>query len=151
MTQDEYKKIISQAIEREIEAYEFYRLVSERAKDNNLKSIFGDLAKDEQGHRRLLEGFLTKAPEKIKFSETTDYRIADAVPTPPLTADLKPIEGIVISIKNELEAMQMYTQLAHASADEAQKEVFLQLAAMERGHKSRLEDIYTNMAFPEAW
>ncbi|HOI14315.1 MAG TPA: ferritin, partial [Methanoculleus sp.] len=22
---------------------------------------------------------------------------------------------------------------------------------MERGHKARLEDIYTNMAFPEAW
>jgi rubrerythrin len=151
MTQDEYKKIISLAIEREIEAYEFYRLVSERAKDNNLKSIFGDLAKDEQGHRRLLEGFLTKAPEKMHFSEAKDYKIADAVPTPPLTADLKPIEGIVISIKNELEAMQMYTQLANASADAAQKDVFLQLAAMERGHKSRLEDIYTNMAFPEAW
>ncbi len=151
MTQDEYKRIISLAIEREIEAYEFYRLVSERAKDNNLKSIFGDLAKDEQGHRRLLEGFLTKAPEKMKFSEATDYKVTDAVPTPPLTADLKPIEGIVISIKNELEAMQMYTQLAHASADAAQKDVFLQLAAMERGHKSRLEDIYTNMAFPEAW
>ncbi|HPB70119.1 MAG TPA: hypothetical protein PLW16_04095, partial [Syntrophales bacterium] len=28
MTRDEYKKIISLAIEREIEAYEFYRLVS---------------------------------------------------------------------------------------------------------------------------
>jgi len=151
MTQDEYKKIISLAIEREIEAYEFYRFVSERAKDNNLKSIFGDLAKDEQGHRRLLENFLTKAPEKMQFSEAKDYKIADAVPTPPLTADLKPIEGIVISIKNELEAMQMYTQLANASTDAAQKDVFLQLAAMERGHKSRLEDIYTNMAFPEAW
>ncbi|HOD28814.1 MAG TPA: ferritin family protein [Syntrophales bacterium] len=151
MTQDEYKKIISLAIEREVEAYEFYRLVSERAKDNNLKSIFGDLAKDEQGHKRLLEGFLTKAPEKMRFSEAKDYKIADALPSPPLTADLKPIDGIVISIKNELEAMQMYTQLANASTDTAQKDVFLQLASMERGHKSRLEDIYTNMAFPEAW
>jgi rubrerythrin len=75
----------------------------------------------------------------------------DALPTPPLTVDLKPLEGLVIAIKNELEAMQMYTRLANASTDEAQKSVFLELASMERGHKSRLEDIYTNMAFPEAW
>jgi len=27
--------------------------------------------------------------------------------------------------------------------------LFSQLANMERGHKARLEDIYTNMAFPE--
>jgi len=45
----------------------------------------------------------------------------------------------------------MYTQLAKTSADEAQKTVFLELASMERGHKSKLEDVYTNMAFPEIW
>ena len=27
----------------------------------------------------------------------------------------------------------------------------IQLANMERSHKARLEDIYTNMAFPETW
>jgi rubrerythrin len=64
---------------------------------------------------------------------------------------MKPIEGLVIAIKKELEAMQMYTQLANISSDEAQKNVFVELASMERGHKNRLEDIYTNMAFPEAW
>ena len=49
------------------------------------------------------------------------------------------------------EAMQMYTQLANANTDSAQKNIFLELASMERGHKSKLEDIYTNMAFPEVW
>jgi rubrerythrin len=29
--------------------------------------------------------------------------------------------------------------------------VFEQLANMEKGHKARLEDIYTNMAYPEVW
>jgi rubrerythrin len=47
--------------------------------------------------------------------------------------------------------MSMYTQLAHASTDASQKKLFTDLAAMERGHKARLEDIYTNMAFPEVW
>ena len=151
MNQDEFKKIISLAIEREVEAYTFYRAVSDKVKEKNIKSIFNDLAEDEKKHKLTLEGFLKKAPEKLQFSESKDYKIVDALPTPSLTADLKPVEGLVIAIKNELEAMQMYTQLANASTDQAQKNIFLELASMERGHKSRLEDIYTNMAFPEVW
>jgi rubrerythrin len=151
MNQDEYRKIISLAIEREVEAYTFYRAVSDKSKDANIKSIFNDLAREEQNHKRTLEGFLANDPGKMHFLESKDYKIVDALPAPPLTVDLKPVEGIVIAIKKELEAMQMYTQLANASADEAQKNLFLELASMERGHKSRLEDLYTNMAFPEVW
>jgi rubrerythrin len=151
MNQGEYKKIISRAIELEVEAYTFYLAVSDKAKDENIKNLFNDLSREEQKHKLTLEGFLAKGPEKIHFSESKDYKIVDALPTPPLTMDLKPVEGLVIAIKNELEAMQMYTQLANASADEAQKNIFLELASMERGHKSKLEDLYTNMAFPEVW
>ena len=151
MNQSEYKKIISSAIEREVEANAFYSAVSKKTKDKNLKSIFNKLAEEEKEHKRTLEGFLAKTSEKIHFSESKDYKIVDALVTPPLNADLKPVEGIVIAIKNELEAMQMYTQLANVSTDAAQKKIFLELATMERGHKSKLEDIYTNMAFPEVW
>jgi rubrerythrin len=64
---------------------------------------------------------------------------------------MKPVEGLVIAIKKELEAMQMYTQLARLSTDTEQQLLFSQLANMERTHKARLEDLYTNMAFPESW
>ena len=74
MNQNEYKKIISLAIEREVEAYTFYREVSDKAKDKNLKSIFNKLAEDEQEHQRTLEAFLTKTPEKMHFSESKDTK-----------------------------------------------------------------------------
>lgn len=151
MTQDDYKKIIAQAVEKEVEAFSYYSAVSEKAQDKSIKNLFHDLAREEEKHKLTLEGFLKRAPEKMHFSDAKDYKIVDAIPTPALTVDLKPVEGIVIAIKNELEAMQMYTQLANASAEEAQKNIFLELAAMERGHKSKLEDIYTSMAFPEVW
>ena len=86
----------------------------------------------------------------MKFDASHDYKVADMLPSPPLTADLKPIDGIVISIKKELEAMQMYTQLQTLPAIPNQN-CFFPLANMERGHKARLEDLYTNMAFPESW
>jgi rubrerythrin len=151
MNQDEFKKIMLRAIDNEMEAYTFYRTISDKAKDKNLKDLFDELAKDEAKHKLTLEGFLTKTPEKLHFAESKDYKVIDAIFTPPLTTDLKPLDGLVIAIKKELEAMQMYTHLANTSADTAQKNIFLELASMERGHKSRLEDIYTNMAFPEVW
>jgi len=151
MSPDEFKKIISKAIGEEVAAFEFYNGVSEKTKDKNLKDLFKELAVEEGKHKRTLEGFLAMPPEKFHFAPARDYKVADSVPTPPLTLELKPIEGLVIAIKKELEAMQVYTQLANTSADEAQKKIFLELASMERQHKARLEDIYTNMAFPEVW
>ena len=151
MKADEYKNIISLAIDREVEAYTFYRSVSEKVKDANLKKIFNELAGEETKHREFLQGVLAKGTAGMHFDASHDYKVADVLPTPPLTPDMKPVEGIVIAIKKELEAMQMYTQLAARSTDAGQKKMFTELSNMERGHKARLEDLYTEMAFPEAW
>ncbi|MDD1708585.1 MAG: ferritin family protein [Methanoregulaceae archaeon] len=151
MTPEQYRAIISKAIEREVESYTYYRTTSEKVKDAYLKKIFADLAGDETKHREFLQGLLAKEPKQLKISASKDYKIADSVKAPALSADLKPIDGIVLAIKKELEAMQMYTQLADAQTDPEQRNLFTDLAAMERGHKARLEDIYTNMAFPESW
>jgi len=151
MTPEQFRAIISKAIENEVEAYTYYRTTSEKVKDAYLKKIFADLAGDEKGHREFLQGLLTKEPKRLNIAASKDYKVADTVDTPPLSSDLKPIDGIILAIKKELQAMQMYTQLAQAQTDEEQKNLFTDLAAMERGHKARLEDIYTNMAFPESW
>ncbi|MCK9298585.1 ferritin family protein [Methanoculleus sp. YWC-01] len=151
MDTEEYRSIISNAIDREIEAYTFYRTVREKVTDENLKNLFNELAGEESQHRKTLEGFLTKEPGKLGFDTKRDYKVAQTLETPALSADLKPLDGLVIAIRKELDAMQMYTQLASLSVDPEQIELFESLASMERGHKARLEDIYTNMAFPEVW
>jgi len=151
MKSEDAKKIISMAIDREVEAYTFYRTIADKVKSEALKSLFAELAGEEKKHRELLQGMLTKDISKMKFDPSHDYKVADTLPSPPLSADMKPLEGIMVAIKKELEAMQMYTQLASLAKDTETQFLFTQLANMERGHKARLEDIYTNMAFPEAW
>ena len=151
MKTEDYQKIIANAIEREVEAYAFYRTVSEKVKDPGLKAIFTELAGEETKHRNYLQGILAKGKTAMHFSESADYRVTDSKASPALTPDMKPLDGLVLAIKKELDAMQMYQQLANANIDSEQKMVFQQLAAMEKGHKARLEDIYTNMAFPEVW
>jgi len=151
MKPEDAKKIIAMAIDREVESYTFYRSVADKVKAPALKSLFAELAGEEKKHRVFLEGMLAKDIAKLKFDPSHDYKVADTLPSPPLSVDMKPIDGLVIAIKKELEAMQMYTQLAALAKDTETQFVFSQLANMERGHKARLEDIYTNMAFPEAW
>jgi rubrerythrin len=151
MKTDDAKKIISTAIDREVESYTFYRGISDKVKDAALKKLFNELAGEEKQHREFLEGMLSRDVTKMHFDAKKDYKVVNAMPTPPLSADLKPLDGLVIAIKKELEAMQMYTQLAGLSTDTEQKFLFSQLANMESGHKARLEDLYTNMAFPEVW
>ena len=151
MDQKEYQKIITNAIDSEIEAYTFYKSVADKVKDNALKTIFTDMAAEEVKHREFLQTFMAKAGKSMHFDAAQDYRVTDSLPTPALKPEMKPLEGLVLSIKKELEAMMMYNQLANASTDKAQKDLFLNLVSMERSHKQRLEDIYTNMAFPEVW
>src|SRR5674476_842854 len=146
MKTEDAKKIISTAIDREIEAYTFYRTISDKVKDPALKKLFNELAGEEKQHREFLQGMLSKDISKMHFDAKADYKVVNAMPSPPQSADMKPLDGIIVSIKKELEAMQMYTQLANLSTDTEQKLLFSQLANMESGHKARLEDLYTNMA-----
>ncbi len=151
MTPEEGRKILMGAIDDEIEAYNYYKSVEERVKDPALKKLFEDLAGEETQHRELLETFLTKGPTEFSWKASKDYKVADTLETPKLTADLTPKDGIVIAIKKEQLAMDMYNELAALSPDAEQERLFTQLANMEESHKARLEDLYTEAAFPEVW
>jgi rubrerythrin len=151
MTPEEARKIITGAIDDEVEAYTYYKNVEGKVKDLALKKLFEELADEETQHRELLETFLTKDPADFRWKASKDYKVADTLETPKLTEDLTPKDGIVIAIKKEQLAMDMYNELATLSPDAEQEQLFTQLANMEESHKARLEDLYTEVAFPEVW
>jgi rubrerythrin len=150
MKTDEFKIIIKFAISNEIEAYEFYKGVSDKAKDAVLKRTFADLAEEEKKHRLFLEGF-TSGAQQMHFDETKDYKVSQSIEKPKLSLSMKPVDAIALAVKNEEEAMEMYTKMASLSIDAEQKKMFQSLANMEQGHKVRLEETFTNIAFPEVW
>ncbi len=151
MKLEEYKKILLAAIDKEVDAYAFYISLSEKVKDPSLKTIFKELAQEETYHRKTLQEYLSGAKKELKFDEVKDYHLSDTMEKPKPSMDLKPLEGLQVAIKREEDAMHLYEQFAAASIDSDQKKTFEELAKMERGHKARLEDIYTNSAFAEAW
>ncbi len=151
MKPEEYRKIITDAISKEVESYVFYRSVYEKVSDKALKSTFNELAGEEKKHREFLEGLLVKPMKDLHFDETRDYKVAKTIDRPTVTIDMKPIDGLKLAIKKEEDAMELYKGLSAASKDAEMKKLFDSLTKMETSHKARLEDIFTNQAFPEVW
>ncbi len=151
MQADTFKSIMQMAINNEIEARDFYQGVLDKVVDASLKDVFSDLAKAEQGHKELLEGFLNNADLPLKFKDSADYKVAGTIERPALSVGMKPVDGIALAIKKEEDAMLAYQQLADNTDDQELKGLFAELSRMELGHKTRLEDLYSNMAFPEVW
>lgn len=146
-----YKEILKMAVENEVEAHEFYKDAANKVENKVLKNTFQELADEEKKHEHLLKAYFEKSADMMKFDETKDYHIAETVESQPLTTNMSFKDAIALAMKKEQEAMEMYQQFAEASEEEAQKETFLELVKMERGHKTRLEDIYNNAAFAEVW
>ena len=82
MKTEDAKKIISMAIEREVEAYTFYHTVADKVKDKALKSLFNELSGEEMKHREFLQAFLTRDVKTMKFAAGHDYKVGDALPSP---------------------------------------------------------------------
>jgi rubrerythrin len=151
MKPEEYRKIIFNAISKEVESYSFYRSVEGKVKDPALRSTFRELAGEETKHREYLEGLLVKPMKELHFDESRDYKVSKTIEQPTVTIDMKPLDGLKLAIKKEEDAMELYKGLSAAAKDADMKKMFDSLSKMETSHKARLEDIYTNQAFPEAW
>ncbi len=65
--------------------------------------------------------------------------------------DMNLKNAIGLAMKNEELAMQNYASLAENCDDEKLKSVFLDLSAMEREHKFKLEKSFVDVAYPEVW
>ncbi|HQA50880.1 MAG: ferritin family protein [Syntrophomonadaceae bacterium] len=151
MSQLSIEAILNKAIEREVEAYEFYLALSQKNLDAYVKEIFAELAAEEKGHQTLLQSFLNNPDKPLRFKPSADFKVAQTVDGPTLSLDMKPVDAIALAMKREEEAMNYYTALAESSETAEQAKAFQELATMEQGHKTRLEELYTNMAFPEVW
>jgi rubrerythrin len=152
MDLDKYREVISDAIQAEIAARNFYEGVGSRIKDAYLKELFGELAAEEANHERLLSDILNKQQmDRTYFNYEKDFQVAETIEMPEVSDDLNLKDAIGIAMKNEEVAMKNYTALAENCEDEQLKSVFSDLAAMERSHKFKMEKSFVDVAYPEAW
>ncbi len=151
MNREELKAIIEFAVNSEEESHAFYLDAKSKVNDPALQDLFQDLADEELDHKKFLREFLESGAETIRISPSSDYKLAEVMEAPELTTDVSFPDAIMIAIKNEESAMYMYQGLADSCEDPGERDIFVGLKNMEQMHKTRLEEIYTNVAYREVW
>lgn len=151
MKPNEYKEILANAIQSEIEAQTFYQAVADRMTDTFLKDLFTDFVAEEKRHQTILEGFRDAVPESLPFAEDRDYRVAETTPAPEVGDAMSPADAFALAMKKEEDAMRHYSDLAAGCTDPSMKKTFEELAAMERGHKFKMEKAFVDIGYPEVW
>ncbi len=144
-------EIIQFAIDREIEAETFYLEVAARTTKDAMKELFVGFAVEEKNHREILEGALNNKNTLLQFKQVSDYKVSESVEQTRLTDAMTIADVFNVAMKNEEAAMKMYRKLAKDSTLEFAQKLFENLAAMEQGHKVKLEERYIDVAYGEVW
>jgi rubrerythrin len=138
-------EILNFAIQKEEEAAKFYSDLAGRMAPANMKEVFREFSKEEEGHKKKL--LLIKSGEKL-FSarkEVLDLKIGDnlaEIDTTTEVADLTYQQALIIAMKAEKEAFKLYNELATKTEDVEIKNLLLALAQEEAKHKLRFEIEY---------
>jgi rubrerythrin len=152
MDREQLTGLLEIAIQREIEAYDFYTKVAASFKDKALVMIFSELAQEEQSHRNLLETFLTHPEKHFEISAPArDYKLAEETELPALSIEMKPAEAFALAMKKEQQAAEFYRDLANRTIDDEVKDICLNLANMELKHKQKIEKAFVDVAYVESF
>ena len=142
MEEKKFREVIRFAIEREIESVDFYTRASQIAQFSGTRELFLDFAKQEEGHRKLLEDLdMTKIAE-LRIQPVPDLKISDYLVDAELRPDIPYAEILRIAMKREERSIKLYQDLGEPTRDETLKKLFTFLVQEETKHKYQLEKIY---------
>lgn len=142
--------ILRRAIANEESAAAFYRQAAERLSDPVTREAIEGLMRDEIEHKRLLEEFRSGA-RPLPEGSTSGGSLVEFLGTPDFTADMSPADAFLLAAKKEKLAVEFYENWARLYPGGPERDLLLSLAEVERRHKVKVEDLFTNAAFPEAW
>jgi len=134
-------EILRFAIRKEADAAAFYRMAADRS-NPGVKKAFEELAKDEEGHKKKLEGFDLKKIDQMELKEIKELGISGMMEDVPYSPDMSYADLLRMAIKNEEKSQRLYTSTAQLVTEPRLKKLLLILAQEESTHKERLEKIY---------
>jgi rubrerythrin len=145
------KQVLEKAIEKEIEAQELYHHLSQIVTGDAPQDMFRKLSSVEKKHEELLRKYLRGELGEggLKGAQVLDYRIAEHFEQPPIKPDMKLDEVLLLAADREKASHELYLVLAAEHPPGNIKTLFKQLASQELEHKHRMEDLYTEVAFPQ--
>jgi rubrerythrin len=143
------EEILDFAIAGEQEAHDFYMDLAKKVERPGMEGLFTQFAREELGHKARLESIKKGARSFAPSKKVTDLKIGDYLVDVDPSATLTYQNALILAMKREKAAFQLYTDLA-AQADDAEvKQIFESLAQEEAKHKLRFEIEYDDMILTE--
>jgi len=129
------EEILDFAIGEEQSAADFYTHLSEQVKNPALRKMFMEFSDEELQHKSKLENIKMGSIEYLPTEEVINLGLEDVLVDVAPTDGMDYQDALILAMKKEKAAYQMYSRLATAASDETLKELLLGLASQEANHK----------------
>lgn len=147
------QSILRTAIQREIDAYNLYNSAMKLVDSPEAKDMLRDLASQEEGHRKRLEGLLAgktfRVLSRVQQRKVVDLKITDYLVEEPLSPDSGIQAILIVAGKRERASHELYSALARVASDADTARLFEFLANEELTHKHRVEALYDQIVYQE--
>jgi rubrerythrin len=141
-----FNEVMDFAINSEIEAVNFYKMLADFAEKPEMAEVLLDLALQESEHKAKLEA-VKAGSTIIDDQEVGDLGITNKVEDVEPYAKMNYVDLLVIGMKKEESARKLYTDLATVAQTQEIRDIFLKLAQEEAEHKMRFELEYDLTTF----
>ena len=151
MSKEKFNEIIDFAIQREKDAVNFYKELQTNSSFAPNKEYYAKLELMEQGHVHALEDIRKEVFNKgdLSIPNIENLHISDYLVEPKAGSKMTYQEILVLAMKREQKAFELYTKLADEADDGEIKKLFLKLAGEEAKHKHHFEVIYDKEVLTE--
>ena len=146
---DSVADIVAFAVQREIEAAEGYARIAGAAATPGLRELAEELRRQEEAHRRLLEGLTPETLRALETSFVPDLHVVDSLADEKVSADMSIQDMLIFAAKKEARSIALYESLARLARASGHERVFLFLAGQEREHKLKIEAEYEKQVLQE--
>jgi len=137
---DSYEEVLAFAIDREIDANQFYLALASRVDNKEIHEVFEDLAQEELEHKAKLELELIKTGKTVEIKQPPGtpqktYIISDGQ----LLQNMDYKSILKLAMEKEEAAFRLYVYLVPNAPDAESREVLLAIAQEEVKHKLRFQ------------
>ncbi len=135
--------ILDFAIDQEQAAADFYTKLSSSAKHSSMGEILEGFAEEELRHKKKLIAIKEQGATKLVSRQTApDLKMADYIVDVEPSDDMSYEDALVVAMKMEKKAFQLYTDMAAMAEDDTIRQSLLALANEEAKHKLHFEIKY---------
>jgi rubrerythrin len=141
--------ILDFAIQSEQNAVDFYSNLAQDSRNEEMKQVFVQFAKEEMGHKAGLLRIKTNGTFAVKDEIVLDLKMSDYLVDVEPTPDMSYEQALIIAMKREKNAFKLYSHLSAKAPTAELKKIFQSLAVEESKHKLRFELEYDEFILKE--